>query len=278
MYPTLIHIPLLEVALPSYETFILLAAVLCIWVGPRWAERLEGLDRSQTRRALLVIGVLVFAGGRLHFVLNHWFLFANRPWLAFKLWSGGMHAGGAIAALALGTPLVLRRFGIPIGKFADSIAPTVGIGIGIARLGCFLKGCCFGLVCDWPWALSFPRSAYVYRFHQKLGLLPADALTSAPIHPLQLYFSAAGFLLTGIALWMYRRKRYDGHVALVVLLAYSISAAILEFLRADYIPRTYWGPLPQLEWTALVLIASSLVGLAVARHSFGPRPERSLSR
>jgi phosphatidylglycerol:prolipoprotein diacylglycerol transferase len=158
-----------------------------------------------------------------------------------------------------------------VARFADGFAPTVGVGIAIARLGCFLQGCCFGTICAWPWAVRFPRDTYVYEFHRQQGALTPGAASTAPVHPLQLYFAGAGLLLTVVALWLHPRKRYDGQVGLVTLLVYSVGSAALEFLRADYHPRVYWGPLPQLEWVALGLTAVSLVALAAAewRHRRG---------
>ena len=49
-----------------------------------------------------------------------------------------------------------------------------------------------------------------------------------------------------------------------MLILYAITAAVLEFLRADYFPRAYWGPVPQLEWTALALTVLAAIGLVVA--------------
>ncbi len=250
--------------LRSYPTLILLAVVVSLWLGPWWAARLEGLDRTQAFRALLLIGLAVFAGARFHFLLAHWTLFSHRPLQVLQVWSGGIHAGGAIAGLAIFSPIILRRFGIPIGQFADGFAPTLGIGIALARLGCFLQGCCFGTVCRWPWAMRFPKETYIYEYHGSLGLLPAQAAATAPIHPLQLYFAGAGLLITAVALWHHPRKRYDGQVGLVALLLYSASSAVLEFFRADYYPRVYWGPLPQLEWVALGLTVVALTTLTAA--------------
>ena len=276
MYPILIEIDSLGFTLRSYPTFILLAVVTSLWLGPLWAARLEGLDRRRTFVALVLIGFAVFTGARLHFILTHPSLLRGGLLDIFRVWSGGIHAGGAIAFFAFSAPVVARWFRIPIGKLADAFAPTLGVGIAVARLGCFLQGCCFGTVCRWPWGISFPKEAYIYHFHRSLGVLPPDATQTAPIHPLQLYFAGMGLLVTGAALWLHPRKRYDGQVALVALLVYSAGSAVLEFFRADYYPQVYWGPLPQLEWVALALTAASLAALAVAelrhRHRSSGRP------
>jgi phosphatidylglycerol:prolipoprotein diacylglycerol transferase len=271
MYPTLVRLPALGLTVSSYHTLILLAAIVCFVIGPRWAERLEGIDRRIMQRAFLVVAVATFAGGRLHFIINQWALFAGRPLDALKIWSAGLHASGAIAGLVLSAIWAAHHWRLPLGQFADGMAPTIGIGIAIARIGCFLQGCCFGLTCTWPWCMRFPRDTYIYEYHQSLGLLQPGAGATAPVHPLQLYFSAAGLALTAVALWTRRRKRYHGEAALAALLTYSVSAAALEFFRADNYPRAYWGPLPQLEWMALGMLVATAAALIATNRNFSPR-------
>ncbi len=266
MAPTLFEI--FGHPVPTYEVFIALAAIAGIGLGPRWMQRMEGLDVHQARLALIGVGVFTFVGGRVHFVLNNWTLFDLRPLTALNPLVGGLHAAGAITGLVLGTLFLVRHLGIPVAKFADALTPTVGIGIAIARLGCFFQGCCFGKVCNLPWGVAFPKEAFVYRYHIIEGVLTEEAARSAHVHPLQIYFALAGLLLTAVAFLWYPRKRYDGHVALVVLFTYAISAAALEFVRADYFPRIYWGPLPQLEWIALMLTVASGCALIYARLHF----------
>jgi len=276
MHPILLEISSLGITILSYRACLLLAVLVCFAIGPRWVASLEGFDPRQVFRAMLLLGLAAFAGARLHFVLTHWADFADRPLAALQFWSGGLHAGGGIILLAAATPLVLSWLGMPLGRFTDGLAPTVGVGIAIARLGCFLHGCCFGTLCSWPWCLTFPRDTYIYQYHIDLGLLPPGAERTLPIHPLQLYFAAAGLLITAIALWVHRRKRYDGEVALVGLVLFSASTAVLEFLRADAKPRLYWGSLPELTWIALAMSVASFVALAAAELMHRRNRVRSL--
>jgi phosphatidylglycerol---prolipoprotein diacylglyceryl transferase len=262
MHPILLEIPSLGITILSYRVCLLLAVLLCWLIGPRWVAALEGLDPWRVFRAMVLLGLAAFAGARLHFVLTHWGDFADRPLAALQFWSGGLHAGGGIVLLTVAAPFVLGWLRLPLGRFADGFVPTVGVGIAIARLGCFLHGCCFGTLCSWPWCVTFPRNTYIYQYHIDLGVLPFGAERTLPIHPLQLYFAASGLMITAAALWLHPRKRYDGEVALVGLVLFSTSTAILEFLRADAQPRVYWGALPQLTWIALAMSAASLVALA----------------
>src|SRR5215470_3253278 len=276
MHPILFEVPSLGLTILSYRVCLLLAVLVCWVVGPRWVARLEGLDPWRVFGAMVLLGLAAFAGARLHFVLTHWSDFANRPLASLQVWSGGLHAGGGIILLTVAAPFVLGWLRLPLGRFADGFVPTVGVGIAIARVGCFLHGCCFCTLCSWPWCLTFPRDTYIYQYHADLGVLPPGAERTLPIHPLQLYFCAVGLLITAVALWWHPRKRYDGEVALVGLVLFSTSTALLEFLRADAQPRLYWGPLPQLTWIALAMSAASFVALAGAELAHRSRRIRSV--
>jgi phosphatidylglycerol:prolipoprotein diacylglycerol transferase len=269
MHPT-IGLPA-GVIISSYVVALIAAVVVCHTIGPWWAHRLEGIEPRVTRRTLLLAGLGAFVGGRLHFVAIHWYIFAQKPWDVLRFWSG-LHAGGAIVGTVVALAIALPRSGVPAWRLVDAIVPIVGIGIAIARFGCFLHGCCFGIPCALPWCVTFPRDSYVYQLHASLGLLSPGASRSAPVHPLQLYFAGAGLLVTATALAVRRRKRFDGEPTLVALLVYSASAAALEFLRGERTPRVFWGPLPQLEWVALAMTVATGAALVLATRAHQRRP------
>ena len=252
---------------------VTLAVITAALVGSRWAIRSEGLPAARVRLALALIAAVTLAGARLHFVLANWSQFQPEPWRALKLSSGALHAPGAIAAAALGSAFILPLLRLPIGRFVDAFAPAVGLGIAVARLGCFLHGCCFGGLCPYPWGVRLPLGSYVFDMQQQAGLLPPGAAASLPVHALPLYFAAAGLWMTAVLLWARRYKRYDGELGLLLLVLYSATSALLEPLRSDDPTRVYLGPLPQLLWISAGMTVLSLLLLAVAeyRHRGLPR-------
>jgi phosphatidylglycerol:prolipoprotein diacylglycerol transferase len=275
MHPTL-DWPALGLSMSAYRACIALAAATCLALGPYWVARLEWLDRRRVLHAMLVLAIAAFAGARLHFVLNQWPLFAAAPLTALQFWSGGLHAGGAILLLAVALPPVLRWRGLPPARFADAFAPTVAVGIAIARLGCFLHGCCFGTPSALPWAVASPPHTFVYHFHLDEGLIAGGVPHALPIHPLPLYFAAAALGIAAVAAWLHRRKRYDGEVALVALALFGTSTALLEPLRADTHSGIWWGPLPQLTWVALAIALGAFAGLVAGDYRHRRRAARTL--
>jgi phosphatidylglycerol---prolipoprotein diacylglyceryl transferase len=167
---------------------------------------------------------------------------------------------------------------LPVGRFVDGFAPAVGLGIAIARLGCFLHGCCFGRLCPYPWGVSLPADSYVFAMQQEARLLPPDAAAALPVHPLPLYFAAAGLGMTAFLLWARGHKRYDGQLGLLLLVLYSATSAILEPLRSDDPTRVYWGPLPQLLWITAGMTVLSVLLLAIAEHRHRGSPQAATGR
>jgi len=268
VHPILLDIPALGIHLRAADTSVQLGILLTIALTAVSAQYYEQLDWRRTLRVMAVVAVLVLIGGRIHFLLNYPGAFIGRVHRIFFLWGGAFHIPGGMIALAIGLPWVCRRMGVPAAKLADALVPALGMGIVVARLGCFLEGCCFGAVCKTGWCVVFPYGSQAHEMQWRMGLIPQNDPTSLPVYPLQLYFAAAGLAITLGSLWLLPRKRYDGQVALLALLVFSASSAGLEFLRNDFPPRRYWGPLPQLAWTTLAMTAVSLVALAWAefRH------------
>ena len=245
-------------AVRSYFAMLALATVVCWVIGPVWARRLDGIPPVATLRALALLGIAAFAGARLHHVAVNWPFFAVAPLAILRFWSG-LHAPGAIVGMVLAAPWVLRRPGIAVGRFVDALVPTIGIGIAVARMGCFLNGCCYGIPCHWPWCISFPPTpAAAGVFQGGIGT------GGTPVHPLQLYFATTGLLITAAGIWRLHRRRYEGEPALLALLIFSASSAFFELLRAKTAARVYWGPLPQLAWVTLTMTAGALAVLVIA--------------
>lgn len=265
MHPTA-RIPLLGINVQSHDLMVSLAVVVAAALGAYWTVRREGLPAGRVVLALVAIAVVTLAGGRLHFVL------ANLPHLrdplasAARLSSGSLHAPGAIVGAAIGAIVVLRILGLPLARFADGLAPAVGLGIAVARTGCLLHGCCYGMPSDVPWAVALSSSSYVYAVHLERGLLPPDASASLAVHPLPAYFAATGIAITLFLLWLRHHKRYDGQLALTLIFLFSASSALLEPLRIDDPMRVYWGPAPQLLWVNAALAVVSGTALAWARQ------------
>ena len=161
-------------------------------------------------------------------------------------------------------------------RFADGVTPVVGLCVAVNRLGCFMHGCCYGVVCrtQWPWCVRFPQGSIPEDHQEWLGLIPLKASQSLPTHPLQLYFAAAALLMSLVTLLLARRRRYDGQVALVGFFFFWATTAALEGLREVYGSSPTWGPFEQLQWVAIGLALVSFIALAGAEIAHWRRTDR----
>lgn len=151
-----------------------------------------------------------------------------------KFWAGGLtYYGGLIGAVAAAYYL-LRRDNFPFWKAADMAGFAIPLGLCFGRMGCLMAGCCFGAPTDLPWAISFPWKSAASEAQYKLHLLPTARMWSLPVHPTQVYESAASLAIAAFCLaWVHPRKRYDGQVFVAFLALYAVARFVIEFWRRD---------------------------------------------
>ena len=185
-----------------------------------------------------------------------------------KFWAGGLTYYGGLVGASVAAWYLLRRDKFPFWKAADMAGFAVPLGLAFGRMGCLLAGCCFGETCDLPWAMSFPWRSAASEEQFKAHLLPSAKLWSLPVHPTQIYESAACLAIAAFCLlWVHPRKRYDGQVFAAFLALYAVARFLLEFLRRDD-----RGGLLGLSTSQLIGLA--LLAAAAAIHAWHSKPPR----
>ena len=153
----------------------------------------------------LLGGVL---GGRIGFVVQEPH-FWERPQQMLAIWDGGMAFYGGLLGGILAGVLTCRAKKMRVADMADLAAPSLALGYIFGRIGCFLNGCCYGGVCDLPWAIRFPDE------HVPGVLTP-------PSHPAQLYSSLGGTAYLPFALLpLEKHRKFRGQVMYVFLFLYG---------------------------------------------------------
>ena len=189
-----------------------------------------------------IIGSRIF-----YYVLEYDTHFANRSWQAFFfIWEGGLSIiGGVVGALVTCT-LYVRVRGLAGLAYADAAAVVIPLGEMFGRLGCYMNGCCWGApVAEDGFVAStlgglcrFPPGSPAFRQHsEELGLITADALSSLPVHPSQLYTSMTALTLFCILLCVHRFKRREGIVMGTFCVLFPIGRICIEFFRGDSLER-----------------------------------------
>ncbi|HEU4724755.1 MAG TPA: prolipoprotein diacylglyceryl transferase [Candidatus Eisenbacteria bacterium] len=217
MHPTLLKFHGLE--LHSYGLLLAIAFLLGIQIFVARA-RARGIPEEPMQTLALWILVLAIVGARALFVITHWGDYAADPLAIFRLWEGGLILyGGYVAAIAGGI-LYVRRRGIRVWRVGDAVAPSMALGIGIGRLGCFMNGCCFGLPTTLPWGVHFPHDS-----------VPFYTFPGAPLHPSQLYLSLAGLAIFVWLLVVDRKPRFEGWLFWTYIAVDSGARFLLDFTR-----------------------------------------------
>lgn len=223
MYRTLIKIG--PIGIHSYGLMLAISFLIGVW----YIYRRCRAEKLQFEPMLNVAYILIFCGmigARLGYVLMHLGDFISDPLSAINPFHSGEYGisglnlyGGVILAV-IAAFYYLRRKGLPLLAVFDLYAPTLGLGLGIARIGCFLNGCCFGVPTTLPWGITFPP-----------GSIPDMVFGQQPLHPSQLYSSAYGIALFVLLHQVLRRKRFDGQVIALMFMIEAVFRHLIEYTR-----------------------------------------------
>ncbi|MBN1673849.1 MAG: prolipoprotein diacylglyceryl transferase [Kiritimatiellae bacterium] len=192
---------------------------------------------------LLLAGLI---GSRLAFVAAEFEAFRDKPWTVFRIDQGGVVFYGGFLGGCLGAFIFSRIRHYRLWPVADFAITAIPLAHAFGRVGCFLNGCCYGSPYDGWLAVRYPD-----RWAPE-PLRVAGQARSMPVHPVQLYESAFNVLLWLALLHAYRRRRKDGSIFGLYLVAYPIWRFAIEFLRGD--PRVRVLGLSVYQWGSMLLL------------------------
>jgi phosphatidylglycerol:prolipoprotein diacylglycerol transferase len=205
----------------SYGVMLMVAFLAGIALAKRRA-RGYGLSEKFVLDLSLVILISSILGARLMYIILHTEEFRHDLLETINILHGiaGLSVYGGLLVAILAALLYTRSKHQSFWTVADTIAPSVALGIFITRLGCFLNGCCFGLPGEHPWCVTFSRDT-----------IAGATLPGASVHPTQLYMSLYGLLILAVLLLLARRLERPGALFSLFLLLYGLSRFAVDFLR-----------------------------------------------
>lgn len=204
----------------SYGFFLALAFVVGMLVSFLYLRR-KFVDAYVVFELVLAAALGGIVGARIFYVAGHWREFSSHWWEAFKFWNvqGLVFYGGLMLGILTAAAVVkLRR--ISVGQVLDSGGLAVPAAMAVARVGCYLNGCCFGKSSGLPWAVTFPL-----RTQMDMGM-PLN-----PVHPTQIYELLMDLAIFIILLAVHRRFRYRGEIMLSFIMLYAVARFVNEFFR-----------------------------------------------
>lgn len=187
-----------------------------------WRKRLLGGEEYLNT---LFIGFLAAVfGGRLLFVALNWQSFSQNFFETFYPWVGGFSLFGSILAVLLIVSFYLKKLNVRALPFFDLIALHIPLLQAVARIGCFLAGCCYGVCAssNLTWAVTFTNPD---------GLAPLGIA----LHPAQLYSTGASLLIFIFLQILAKKITFlrSGTILFIYLMLESVSRFTVDFFRAD---------------------------------------------
>lgn len=190
------------------------------------------------------IGVIL--GARLGYVLiydKNTMYYLTNPWQIFNPFVNGSYAGisgmsyhGAIVGFVIASYLYCRKHKISFWKITDIAVIAVPLGYIFGRIGNFLNQELVGRATDVPW-----------------GIYVGSILR----HPSQLYEAILEGLFVFLVLYWYRnKKKFDGELALLYAILYSLARITAEFFRE---PDFQIGFLWNTNWLTMGMFTSFIV-------------------
>ena len=257
MHPVLISIPTPWGAIPIYSYGVMLgSSLLFAWYFIMYmGKKVEGYNRELLASCFTWTAVGAIAGARLLYILTNLDSYDSfASW--FDLRSGGLVAYGGFLGGFVSALTFWRIKKIPLLPFADLAVPTLGSGLMLTRVGCYLYGCDYGrplreTAPGWLQAAgTFPKwdsegypsfacdqtlnGSPAYQHHlQEYPDLMVDRLASLAVHPTQIYESLAGIFLFVFATWLLLHRKFRGQVLVTVAGMYGLWRFLIEYLRDD---------------------------------------------
>jgi phosphatidylglycerol:prolipoprotein diacylglycerol transferase len=156
MFPEVFHLGPLH--LRSFGVMLAVAFLVGSWIALGEARR-RGIDESKLLNLVLVILVSSIAGARGMYVLTHLPGVRRPAAQRDRAVGGGLTLYGGFALGTIAGFAYMGRPGCRSARRRTSSRPRSRSGVGIARIGCFLNGCCFGVPGDSPWCVRFPAGS-----------------------------------------------------------------------------------------------------------------------
>ena len=224
MHPIIFKIGAFE--LRSYGFMLAISFLLGIYLAAHRAKK-KNVDPNCVMDLSVVIIISSIVGSRLLYVLfhleefkGHWMDTFNPFQSDGQIGLAGLTVLGGVLLSFITSFIYIRIKKLSFLKLADIFLPSLGLGIFITRIGCYLNGCCFGVPCDPHWGVIFPPESPAGNFYQGIPIIPA-----------QLYSSAYGLFIFISLLVVEKWQKFDGFLFYVFLILYGLSRFTIDMFR-----------------------------------------------
>ncbi len=213
-----------------YSLGFLVAFLLGYYIIERMFKQ-ENVREDYLGSLFLYIFLAILIGARLGHCLfyepdyfltsEHWveivWPFQNGRFTGFQ----GLASHGAAIGILVGLWLYQRKYGLNLWWFLDRLVVVVALGGAFVRLGNLFNSEIYGVETSLPWGFVFERNG-----------------ETVPKHPTQLYESLSYFLIFGVSIWYYIRKKGQFKTGTIFgwwLVALFGVRLLIEFVKNDQV-------------------------------------------
>jgi phosphatidylglycerol:prolipoprotein diacylglycerol transferase len=202
-------------------------------------------------------------GARLVHVLDNLDFYSKHLSQILAFWQGGLAWYGGLLGGIAGGAVSARINKIPLGRFADIVAPGIILGLSIGRIGCTLNGDAAGTPTSLPW-----------------GFVYTNPNSFAPLwvatHPAPVYEILWNLIIFAVLWKLKDRIRPDWSLFLTMVAMYSFGRFFISWVRAE---PAVLGPLHQSHIISLVLFTTAVALLIVRKvHLAPPEPRKEFTK
>ena len=194
-----------------YGILIALGFMLAIYISYKRANKFNINPDNILDFAIILLPVSVI-GARLYYVAFRWEYYQGDLQSIINIRNGGLAIHGGILFGIIAGILICKFKNINVLNLADLAFPSVALAQSIGRWGNFFNSEAHGGPTDLPIAVIIEGEKY---------------------HPTFLYESIFCFFLFWILLWISQNRKFNGQIALLYGMLYSIERYFVEGLRTD---------------------------------------------
>ncbi len=161
MHPELFKIPFLGLPINMYGVMMVAGFLAAVSLIRHLSREITPDPQLITNAALysLIAGV---TGARLFYVVHHINELEGGLLSIIAIWHGGLELYGAVLFAIPIIAIYLLYHKLPIRQYLDILAIGLMLALAFGRIGCFMRGCCFGKPSNLPWAVRFPYGSDAY--------------------------------------------------------------------------------------------------------------------
>ncbi|MCE5300551.1 MAG: prolipoprotein diacylglyceryl transferase [Spirochaetia bacterium] len=231
---------------PSYN-ILAVAGIICGFSLLIYTTR--PIDRQERIKLLLFAAVIIipfYCGARGWEMVVC--LLSGKAGCLLSFWGDVSLLPGLITATLFAFPIA-RLLKTDPWIASDYFAPSIAAGCMFAKMGCQLRGCCFGIPPSngWEFCVNYPYGSYPYTIFAGMPLLPV-----------QLFESTVWLFILIILLIRKKNQKFSGELMVLLAFFYSAARFFLELMR--YQDR-YSFPTPVQITCAVIFFVSIIVYL-----------------